>query len=720
MKRFVCICAALFFTACSRAYLFNHPRTVFAARPPEENTVLRRGLQSITEEMLIRRGFQVIPESALRLILRFSDSDADAICKISGAEVCVIPHMQRSEGTVALRFIWKEKDIIIEGDRVQKSENEFSRASNLAFFSMLREAAKEGRSPSMDSDSSEKENPPALSDLVRFSELIDRSDLDPEGTLEEFEKFPDSGSLFVSPMRAKLSLSFQVKNPDSVKARLKELSSGPSASFAVLSLCDAAYYSLARGNLERAGSILTEAQSAARVLENPYLRYMVLDLQSRTSLQENKTSDALRLSEESLAILGGPEHASSYPFLSGSILRSGAALAAGNFINAETELENSLRKISEMGLEESPDQALVFARLGKLRFAQGNSVPAMLSWQSALKILRKRGLSGTGFYAGILLRLAEAYEKSGDFAQGEKLKRAATLAAEANGLNLYDISENSDPFTQDFFFFDPSLSNEEARCISTYTGAFDYERHSRWVQSRTYEGRLADTNVLLHDLLDAMKSDDDGLSLLRERLAKKSAADGRGIVFIDVGPAIANLSMPGAAAVSIAREFPAMQVIALDLPEQVEIFRSLVNPELRDSVLSLQNLHVFSGNGVLPMAAQLADPGRYFRQTAAGALSGKPIIMRAANSIDIYESWRANRLALHHFAGDFFSSPVLYLFNRSILYKGENSRTFHIVGFLSPAGFDHLYETFDRHGQPAYTIYPPALGYREWKPGTIE
>lgn len=254
------------------------------------------------------------------------------------------------------------------------------------------------------------------------------------------------------------------------------------------------------------------------------------------------------------------------------------------------------------------------------------------------------------------------------------------------------------------------LVEEERQKVASYTSAFSYAAHSRSVQSRTYAGRLDDTNVLLKDLFDARHSGSSALNDLRRALlGPNPRLTGEGAHFIDIGPAIANRTSPGVTAVSVARDFPGMTVIALDLPEQVAIFGQQVYPALRERVLGFPNFHVIAANGVMPLKEQFAQSSRWFepRKSRPAIKPGDAIIIRAANSIDIYESWQRNEEAMMQIASDYPDNPVLYFFNRSLLFKAAGGTTYTMVGAISKAGFDHMYETFDRGGEAAYSLLEP-------------
>lgn len=405
------------------------------------------------------------------------------------------------------------------------------------------------------------------------------------------------------------------------------------------------------------------------------------------------------------------------------------------------------RTVSLLGLEGSPAHAMILANSGLLAMRQRNAEEALKQYESSLAMLRKNQMSQTTLYLAIAAHRGNALRLLGQINLAEESFNQVIAESKILGLEQSVISAEAmysngvlsmvrgdvmraqylmvsaqttmarlgnNRAAPDYLPFDMlsggdgQYGADELRLLSSYCGAFSYASHARWIQARTYEGRLDDTNVFLKDLLDARRTNSEALNQLRSRFLQTPDPSGKGVVFIDIGPAIANLTNPGVTAVSLARDFPGMQVIALDLPEQVEIFRSSVFPYLRNRVLGFPNLHVFAGNGIEPLAAQFSGAAGWLKPQRIDP-RGSPVVIRAANSIDIYESWEVNRRALERIAQDYPESPIVYLFNRSILFKPVNARRFYIVGILSMAGFDHQFETFNRRGESAYILSLSAL-----------
>ena len=248
-------------------------------------------------------------------------------------------------------------------------------------------------------------------------------------------------------------------------------------------------------------------------------------------------------------------------------------------------------------------------------------------------------------------------------------------------------------------------TDAEERQIASYTGAFDMRYHAQQVRSRTYPGRQDDTNILLRDLLYGRKKD-AAMERLRELLhTSGSDSEGSGFLFIDVGPGLANVQYPAVTTKSIAQDFRRMDVVALDLPEQVRLFYSQVSAYRRDELLSHSNIRILSADGRESLAKVFSDPERWpVKNRGSVPLRGRTVVIRMANSIDIYLPWSVMQDVLRQLALDLKDSPVLLCFNRSILVKPAGSLKFQIAGYVSIRGFHHNLELLDRGGEPPYTL----------------
>ena len=84
-----------------------------------------------------------------------------------------------------------------------------------------------------------------------------------------------------------------------------------------------------------------------------------------------------------------------------------------------------------------------------------------------------------------------------------------------------------------------------------------------------------------------------------------------------------------------------MEVVAFDLPNEVERYIKYVYYNSKKTLLANKNIQIFSGNGILPLKKQFQNKKNWIIKDRKIPLidKKKPIILRAANSIDIYITW---------------------------------------------------------------------------------
>lgn len=349
---------------------------------------------------------------------------------------------------------------------------------------------------------------------------------------------------------------------------------------------------------------------------------------------------------------------------------------AGKLDEAEAKLERARQQLRMLGLENASVYPATLANLARLRSLRGDRYNANRLALQARRALRH------------------------DYKRRWTLTRSMLVIDDMRAAGLRLLQHT--PAESEIFF-----TRDEEDQVRGWTGAFRIERHHQGIVSRTYAGRLDDTNVLLFDLLNDRQRSSPGLNRLRDMLVGGSASlDGRGLVFVDIGPAIANLSHPAITTQSIARDFPAMRVIAFDLPAQMDFFFRHVSRANQERVRAFPNLHLVAGDGFLPLFAQLQSDQawRLTDREPARPRPGQPIVLRAANSIDIYGRWDQIAPVLRSIVADYKDSPLLFFFNQSLLMKPRGETRFRVVGFLSVRGFHHNVNSLDRGGDPPYTL----------------
>ncbi|PJZ85549.1 hypothetical protein CH366_04990 [Leptospira harrisiae] len=254
-----------------------------------------------------------------------------------------------------------------------------------------------------------------------------------------------------------------------------------------------------------------------------------------------------------------------------------------------------------------------------------------------------------------------------------------------------------------------SFTELEEKTIRSYTGRYLFNGQDEEIRARTYENRLEDTNLFLDDLLNAKAFLSKPMSALRKTLFGdlKRFEKGNQIVFFDIGPALNHPEYPGVTSLAVAKHFSGMEVVLWELPGEVDLFLKKVKPELKDRLYAFPNIRILSGDGVGEFQTVYSDPNNWIlRNRPIPNLKGKTIIIRAANSIDIYEPFTKILPHFQNIGKELKSNPILYFFNRSILLKPAGSEKFILIGNQSIRGFHHNFQSLDRNGEPPYSILP--------------
>lgn len=735
-------------------------RLVVVAPPRNAPDDLSAGIRSILEALLQSAGMPVLPSSG---VAGLTDNALEPalMCARAGAQTCIVPEIA-SQGTgISIRIRWLDARGEVTSSTFNVTLRETSQGIQDAFVSMMDAASAKGWLETSDWSAdrqlaASRMIRPQTETLQHFSRGLSL-----ESTLPYMAMLEYRNALLIDPdftlAYARLFYVCYESNPYSQTAEVDLLTQTrvrmdtDNAVWLALAFRDLGQNALRKGWLvtsdayfRRSLAILANIKKETSIPGSIALHGLGdLGLKNRNSINALYHTNSAQQALESV----GAQNSSLY--LSG-LLRLGAGYLLDNQTSLAVYTYEKARDLAgRLNAADSPEAAIIDANLGLARIRESNYVGAAALYESALARLRKTGYVNTELYLTILGHLGQAQRFMGNISEAEATFERVITGSKILGLNesmiqaeaMYStgaLSMVRGDFARaqvlmisaqmtmmrlgnqrnaaDHVALDlmpvkqqAGMTLEEARLLSSYCGAFSYASHSRTVQARTYEGRLDDTNVFLRDLLDVRKSNDAALNHLREKFATVPDPSGRDTAFVDIGPAIANMLTPGVTAVSLARDFPGMQVVALDLPEQVEIFRTTVAAYLRSRVTAFPNMFILSGNGIQPMMDQFQNNANWFSQKQPRIPAGMPLVIRAANSVDIYESWETNAKAMDRIAKDFKASAILYLFNRSILFKPAGSDSFRIIGVLSPAGFDHMYETFNRQGDSAYTIFPDAV-----------
>ena len=281
-----------------------------------------------------------------------------------------------------------------------------------------------------------------------------------------------------------------------------------------------------------------------------------------------------------------------------------------------------------------------------------------------------------------------------------------------------------------------TLTVAQEKVLSEYVSQFRIEEQDPNIINRTFENRLEDHEVLLtciinpNDSLSGFssltKKDREYVSSIKNKLAAyKQELFPQGVAqvfFIDIGPGIANKDLtilggrgkPAITTQEIAVRFPYFVVAALDLPEEMERFTGttpdksyLIDEDKRKELLAKRNIHLVSGDGLKSLLLQWQDSSTnpYPERTRPKISHNATIIIRSANSIDIYCEWKEVFPAIDRIAHDFKDHPVMLLFNREILIKTEGEIDWMIIGKTPKMGFEHNIRKLDRNGEPPFVLY---------------
>ncbi len=256
------------------------------------------------------------------------------------------------------------------------------------------------------------------------------------------------------------------------------------------------------------------------------------------------------------------------------------------------------------------------------------------------------------------------------------------------------------------------LSSNEERALAALTGKYEMEKHPVDVRSRTYANRLEDQEIFLREFLGAAPPFSDRMERLRRLFSlQASYRTGKGVIFIDIGPGIANPISPAITSVSLFRSFPDLSVVLLDLPGEVNLFLKNSDPKLRREILSYPNVWILAGDGVLPLRNFFRrKEGWVLKERGIPEVKGKLVVVRCANSIDVYEPYSRVRPFLESLVQDFRSEDLVLLFNRLIFAKPAGARRLTLVGSFSARGFSHNEWNLDRKGELPYFLSGIVLG----------
>ncbi|MBM9548552.1 tetratricopeptide repeat protein [Leptospira sp. 201903074] len=335
-------------------------------------------------------------------------------------------------------------------------------------------------------------------------------------------------------------------------------------------------------------------------------------------------------------------------------------------------------------------------------------------WESLVNAKSIYGIEDKPYHRYALFNLAVLSKLKNNPEQAENFyKQYVRLSPYGQIVDLptnesFEIGKPIYPYTWEQESLNSFVELEE-RTIRSYTGRYLFNGQEEEIRARTYENRLEDTNLFLDDLLNKNAFLSKPMSILRKTLFGdlKRFEKGNQIVFFDIGPALNHPEYPGVTSLAVAKHFSGMEVVLWELPGEVDLFLKKVKPELKDRLYSFSNIRILSADGVGEFQTLYYDPNNWIlRNRPIPNLKGKTIIIRAANSIDIYEPYTKILPHFQNMGKELKANPVLYFFNRSILLKPAGKEKFILIGNQSIRGFHHNFQSLDRNGEPPYSILP--------------
>ncbi|TGN11809.1 tetratricopeptide repeat protein [Leptospira ilyithenensis] len=314
------------------------------------------------------------------------------------------------------------------------------------------------------------------------------------------------------------------------------------------------------------------------------------------------------------------------------------------------------------------------------------------------------------FYRESLFGLALIYLQKGAASESDNLYRNYTRLTPYSQIQTL----NNNPLVPDYIYpgilDSPDLNlftNLEESVIRSYTGRYIFSGQEEEIRARTYDNRLEDTNEFLRDLLEKDYFGTPALASLKEDIFPKhlSYDKGENVVFLDIGPALNNPDAPGITSQSVAFHFPKMEVVLWELPKEVDLFLKKVPMDKKQQLYSFRNIRILAADGVGSFNKEYYEPKNWILSNRnIPSIKNKTVIMRAANSIDIYETYIKIQPHFQDIASELKDNPVLYFFNRSILLKPKGQNKFTLIGYQSIRGFHHNFQSLDRNGEPPYTL----------------
>ncbi|TGL72213.1 tetratricopeptide repeat protein [Leptospira jelokensis] len=389
----------------------------------------------------------------------------------------------------------------------------------------------------------------------------------------------------------------------------------------------------------------------------------------------------------------------------------------GRYDGAISLLKEQRKKIFETSISNFDIALQSLLLYGAAKYQEGNWSIAKSVWESILNAKSTYAIEDKVYYRHTLFNLSQLALQRNQVEQSElyykqyvKLSPYGQIQPLPSDVN-FEIGKVIYPNT--WIIPNSSLfSDLEEKTIRSYTGRYLFQSQDEEIRARTYENRLEDTNLFLDDLLNPKAYLSKSMMILRKSLFGDLKVYERGnqVVFLDIGPGLNHPESPGVTSQAVAKHFPKMEVVLWELPGEVDLFLKKVKTELKEKLYGFSNIRILSADGVGDFHSEYNDPNHWIlKNRPIPSLKHKTIVIRAANSIDIYEPYTKIQPHFQNIGKELKDNPVLYFFNRSILLKPKGKEKFILIGNQSIRGFHHNFQSLDRNGEPPYSILPYAI-----------
>lgn len=334
---------------------------------------------------------------------------------------------------------------------------------------------------------------------------------------------------------------------------------------------------------------------------------------------------------------------------------------------------------------------------------------AML-YDNDLKILN---LERSDFDSKNSYNLALAYLQKGGGESAKFHSDRYTRMTPFSKLRSLQLESRPEAFPVRFEYQKPTggtLTDWEAGIVKSFTGKYRAEAQTQDIRSRTYTHRLDDHELFLAQLFGVMETRSPEMAELQKLLRiRRNHSNGDGVVFTDIGPALGNATQPAVTSLSLLERFPKMDMVLLELPEEVEYFYTKTDEGARKKILANDRIHILAGDGTQPISEILRRESAKKTSHPLPKFKNQLHIIRAANSIDIYEPFTKVMPYLESLGRDYFAEDVLVFFNRSVFWKPRGSGRLILIGLQSNRGYYHNTQSLDRQGEPPFVLSSLAL-----------